>query len=87
VQDALAPGSLSLPQGVQLSSAELAALSQELRGVLDERLAKLAAGRLLDPSKLRELKLGEGVGLGDLSDFEYDPDHVCDEDCKKPGGT
>jgi len=87
VQNALAPGSLSLPPGMQLSSAQLAALSKELRGVLDERLAKLAAGRLIDASKLRELKLGEGVGLGDFSEFEFDPDHVCDEDCKKPGGT
>jgi hypothetical protein len=87
VQNALAPGSLSLPQGVQLSSAELAALSKELKGVLDERLAKLAAGRLIDPSKLRELKLGAGGELVDLSDFEFDPDHVCDEECKKPGGT
>lgn len=87
LQDALQPGSLSLPEGVQLSSAELAALSQELKGVLDARLGKLAAGRLIDPAKLRELKLGEGVGLGDFSDFELDPDHVCDEECKKPGGT
>jgi len=84
VKSALQPGSLSLPPGVQLSSAELAALSKELKGVLDERLAKLAAGRLIDASKLRELKLGEGTlaGLG-----EFDPDHVCDEECKKPGGT
>ena len=87
VQSALAPGTLTLPQGMQLSSAQLAALSKELQGVLDERLAKLAAGGLLDPSKLRELKLGTGSGLVDLSDFEFDPDHVCDADCKKPGGT
>jgi len=87
VQNALMPGSLSLPQGLQLSSAELAALSKELKGVLDARLAKLAAGRLIDPSKLRELKLGTGSGLVGLSDFELDPEHVCDEECKKPGGT
>lgn len=86
LEDALAPGSLSLPAGVQLSSAELAALSKELKGVLDASLAKLAAGRLIDASKLRELELGEGSGLG-LGDFEFDPSHVCDEECKKPGGT
>jgi hypothetical protein len=87
IQDSLQPGALSLPPGAELSSAELAALSKELKGVLDQRLAKLAAGRLIDPAKLRELKLGEGVGLGDFSDFEFDPDHVCDENCRKPGGT
>lgn len=87
VQNALAPGSLSLPEGMQLSSAELAALSKELKGVLDQRLARLAAGRLIDPAKLRELKLGAGGELVDLSDFELDPEHVCDEECKKPGGT
>lgn len=87
IQDALQPGALSLPPGAELSSAELAALSQQLKGVLDQRLSKLAAGRLIDASKLRELKLGEGVGLGDFSDFPLDPSHVCDEECRKPGGT
>jgi hypothetical protein len=87
VQNALAPGSLSLPEGMQLSSAELAALSKELKGVLDQRLERLAAGRLIDPARLKELMLGTGGELVDLSDFEFDPDHVCDEECKKPGGT
>ena len=73
---------MSLPEGVQLSSAELGALARDLKGALDSRLAKLTAGRLLDPSKLRPLEPGE---LPSLDDF--DPEHVCDEDCKKPGGT
>jgi hypothetical protein len=81
-QDALAPGTLTLPKGVQLSSAQLAKLSKELKGVLDERLAKLAGGNLIDPKSLKELgELGE---LADLGDLEL---HECDEECKKPGGT
>jgi tetratricopeptide (TPR) repeat protein len=71
----------SLPPGLQLSSQELAALSRELNQSLAKQLGKLGAARLIDPSKLRELldaQLGEG---------ELDPDHECDEDCKKPGGT
>ena len=83
---ALEPGSLSLPPGVQLSSAELGKLSQALKGVLDQRLAQLGAGGLLSNVKLSELRLAQG-SLGSLDDFEYDPDHVCDEECKKPGGT
>jgi hypothetical protein len=82
LEQALQAGSLSLPEGVQLSSAELGALARDLKGALDSRLAKLTAGRLLDPSKLRPLEPGE---LPSLDDF--DPEHVCDEDCKKPGGT
>jgi hypothetical protein len=79
-KQALQPGTLSLPAGVQLSSAQLAKLSQELKGALDARLAKLAQGRLLDPKELKAL--GK---LASLDDFDFD--HVCDEDCKKPGGT
>ncbi|MSR62525.1 MAG: hypothetical protein EXS08_08775 [Planctomycetes bacterium] len=86
LRSALQPGSLSLPAGVQLSSAELAQLSQALKGVLDQRLAQLGAGGLLSSAKLSELRLAQGA-LGNLDDFEYDPEHVCDEDCKKPGGT
>lgn len=82
MKSALAPGTLSLPAGVQLSSAQLAKLSKELKGVLDERLAKLASGNLIDPKSLVELgELGE---LADLDDLEL---HECDEECKKPGGT
>lgn len=75
----------SLPPGVQLSSAQLAKLSSELRGSLGARFAKLDAARMIDPSKLRELldaQLGDGGQYGAL-----DPDHECDENCRKPGGT
>jgi len=84
LQDALLPGSLRLPPGTRLSSVELARLSSQLKGALGERLERLAGGRLLNPANLRELKLGApgGGGLG-----EFDPDHVCDEECLKPGGT
>lgn len=83
--EGLQPGTLSLPPGAQLSSKELAKLSQELKGALASSLGKLGNGRLLDPSKLRLVEgqlagLGEGFG-------ELDPEHECDEDCKKPGGT
>lgn len=81
----LMPGTLSLPPGAQLDSRELAKLSQELKGALEAKLGKLGNGKLLDASKLRLLEgglpgLGEGFG-------ELDPEHECDEDCKKPGGT
>ena len=81
----LQPGTLSLPPGTQLSSRELAALSAELRKALEGTTQGLAAGKLLDPSRLRAFegqlaKLGEEFG-------EPDPTHECDEDCKKPGGT
>jgi len=81
----LQPGSLTLPPGTQLSSRELAALSRELRQALEQRVGALAAGKLLDPARLRAFEgrlgaLGEGFG-------EPDPAHECDEDCKKPGGT
>ena len=50
--------------------------------MLDERLANLASGNLIDPKSLKELgELGE---LADLGDFEL---HECDEECLKPGGT
>jgi hypothetical protein len=85
VEAALQPGTLALPPGVQLTSKELVALSRDLQGVLDARIAKLVEGGLLDPAALRQLGLGEGEGeLADLSDFE---DHECDEECKEPGGT
>lgn len=85
VRTALAPGSLQLPEGVQLDSRELARLSQELRGVLDRNLGKLAAGKLIDAAQLRaaraaQARLGEAFG-------EPDPAHECDESCKQPGGT
>jgi tetratricopeptide (TPR) repeat protein len=80
LQTALTPGAMTLPEGVQLSSAQLAKLSQELKGVLDLKLGKLVEGRLLDASALG--KLGK---LGSLDDF--DDTHECDEECEKPGGT
>jgi hypothetical protein len=82
MKNALAPGTLTLPKGVQLSSAQLAKLSKELKGVLDERLAKLGNGNLIDPKSLKELgELGE---LASLDDLEL---HECDAECLKPGGT
>jgi hypothetical protein len=74
------PATLTLPSGVQLDSAQLAKLAQSLRGELDTRLAKLAKAGLLSAKELG--KLGELVNLDD-----FDFDHVCDENCKKPGGT
>jgi len=83
--EGLQPGTLSLPPGAQLSSRELAQLSQQLKGALQASLGKLASGKLLDASQLRLLEgalpgLGEGFG-------ELDPGHECDQDCKQPGGT
>jgi len=72
----------SLPPGVQLSSQQLAALSRDLNQSLAKQLGKLGAARLIDPSKLRELLDAQQQGEGEL-----DPDHECDENCKKPGGT
>lgn len=80
MNEALTPGSLTLPEGTQLSSAELAKLSQALKGALDGKVGRLAQGKLLDANALA--KLGE---LGSLDDF--DDTHECDADCKKPGGT
>lgn len=74
-----------LPTGLQLSSAELAKLSNELRAGLGARLAKLDAARMIDASKLRELLDAQLRDAGELG--EFDPDHVCDENCRKPGGT
>jgi hypothetical protein len=79
VQSELLPGSLALPEGMQLTSAELAKLAKSLQGALDSKLGRLAQGRLLDPKSLR--KLGE---LPTLEGFES---HECDESCLKPGGT
>jgi hypothetical protein len=72
---------------VQLSSKELVALSRELQGVLDERIAKLVEAGLLDPAALRQLGLGAGEGEGKLADLSDLEDHECDEECKQPGGT
>jgi hypothetical protein len=87
LERALQPGTLALPPGVQLSSKELVALSRELQGVLDERIAKLVEAGLLDPAALRQLGLGAGEGEGELADLSDLEDHECDEECKQPGGT
>lgn len=57
----------------QLTAEELAALQQALAGLLEGKLGKLVAARLIDPSKLRSLKEIRA--------------HECDEDCEKPGGA
>ena len=79
LKDELAPGTLSLPEGVQLSSAELAKLAQQMKGTLDGKLGKLAQGKLLDPTAVAK--------LGQLSLDDFDDTHECDENCTKPGGT
>jgi len=76
---------LQLPPGVQLSSLELAQLSKALNQATLDQLAKLASGRMLDAKALERLAQ---AGLGEPGEFgELDPDHVCDENCRKPGGT
>ena len=81
--DALQPGTLALPAGAQLSSAELAKLGQALKGALDARIGQLSKAGLLDGKALATLaKLGELAKLGD-----FDPTHKCTEECLKPGGT
>lgn len=76
----LEAGTLTLPEGLKLDSAELAKLAQGLRGQLDGRLGNLAKAGLLSQKQLE--RLGE---LASLDDFDFD--HVCDEECFKPGGT
>lgn len=79
---------LELPQGLQLSSKELAKLARELSGAMGKNLAKLDAARTIDPARLAKLaqaRLGELGELGEAG--EFDPDHECDEKCKQPGGT
>lgn len=72
----------SLPPGVQLDSAQLAKLARELDAKTLERLGKLASARMIDARRLSELLDARPGEAGEL-----DPDHVCDENCKKPGGT
>ncbi len=72
----------SLPSGLQLDSAQLAKLSRQLDAKTLERLGKLASARLIDAKRLSELLDARPGEAGEL-----DPDHVCDENCKKPGGT
>jgi len=73
--------SLRLPEGLELTPAELAGMSQELRELLAARLGELAQAGLLKPGELR--RLGE---LASLEGFQP-TEHVCDERCGKPGGT
>jgi hypothetical protein len=81
--DAQPPQPLTeLPQGVQLDSAQLAKLAREVDARLIERLSKLDAARLIDARRLSEL-----IDARLAREGEFDPDHVCDESCKKPGGT
>ncbi len=72
----------SLPPGVQLDSAQLAKLARELDAKTLERLGKLASARMIDSKRLSELLDAQPGEAGEL-----DPDHECDEGCKKPGGT
>jgi hypothetical protein len=73
--------SLRLPEGLELSEAELAGMSQELRELLAARLGELAQAGLLKPGELRRVEQ-----LASLEGFQP-TEHVCDEDCLKPGGT
>jgi tetratricopeptide (TPR) repeat protein len=79
---------LELPPGLQLSSQELAKLARELSGAMGAKLAKLDAARAIDPARLAKLMQARLDELGELGEAgEFDPDHVCDEKCKQPGGT
>lgn len=71
----LDPGSLELPDGVQLSREELAELSDALREALDARMERLAKAGLLSKQKLERYR-----------ELERIAQHVCDEACKR-GGT
>jgi hypothetical protein len=74
--------SLAPEAGTTIDLSEWSELSQEMREALEAKLAKLADAGLLKSGKLGKLgKLGEP---GDLEQFAV---HVCDENCKKPGGT
>ncbi|MCK6448483.1 MAG: hypothetical protein L6Q99_18995 [Planctomycetes bacterium] len=71
----LDPGSLELPDGVQLSREELGELSNALREALDARMERLAKAGLLSKNKLERYR-----------ELERIAQHVCDETCKR-GGT
>jgi hypothetical protein len=73
--DRLEPGSLELPEGVELSTAELAELSDALRAALDARMERLAQSGLLSKTELQRFR-----------ELERFSEHVCDSTCKR-GGT
>lgn len=78
---ALDAGELRLPAGFELDPERLMALSEGMRAALQENLGALNLAGLVD---LRELALGDQRdALREL----VDRFHVCDERCKKPGGT
>ena len=79
--EALAGTELNLPAGFELDPAQLQGLSRELREALRRNVGQLNLAGLVD---LKELSLSDP---SDLLDQLVDRFHVCDEECKKPGGT
>lgn len=76
-----------LPEGASLSSTQLASASSALSKSLQEKLGRLGEARLIDASKLAQLKDLAPVELRDLAELaEVDLDHECDSECDKPGG-
>ena len=81
LQRELGGSSLELPPGVQLDPQKIEALSRELGAELARKLDRLGKAGL---AKLG--KLGKAGELAKLDDFKP-TGHVCDENCKKKGGT
>ena len=77
---------LDLPEGAGFDPSELAALSEELRGLLIERMGELAQSGLLDGRELAKLaRARRGRATGRPGE-ELAVQHDCDEDCEA-GGT
>jgi hypothetical protein len=76
----LAGNRLQLPEGFQLSPEQLRALSGGLRNAMQDKLGALSLAGLVN---LSELKLSGRA----TARAQRRASHVCDEDCKKPGGT
>jgi len=80
LQERLGTPSLQLGEGLSIDPDAFDVLSDELRKMLQERLAALRAKGLL-----REARLADAAELRKLREFRFS-EHACDEKCMK-GGT
>ncbi|MBL8695959.1 MAG: hypothetical protein JNJ88_17830 [Planctomycetes bacterium] len=82
----IAPDSLQIPEGVELTPEQIAELSAELQAALESKLMELTKAGLLDRSDLARLgksKLGRGSEVDEEVEIR---EHECDEECPA-GGT
>lgn len=83
---AIAPDSLQIPEGVELTPEQIAELSAELQAALESKLMELTKAGLLDRAALAKLgKRKAGRGSEDDEEVEI-REHECDDECPA-GGT